>query len=391
MATESSIETRKVAGAIASMGINELIFNMAKGIADGQARLDEACMALAVQMGDAQIEFGKIPGTDEPDLISLIELGFTPNFYQFVDTILEINVSVSSQYEEEREVVTSDVDSQSDEKESQRQYADQRSSNYSSYGYGRSWGGYGFGGGGFGWGYGGYGSKYSAGSNTLTRENTLEKSKTVKVNTVDASFASKYGYEVAASSVIKTKIVPIPPPQVLEEAVQNAAKERKEWAKRFALLRYSKVVFAVIGDSGKSTKKSIDTYNKDGATQPDFQQATDIKIGLESLNDEYAKLTTDHWAVIENVKDRRMLDNYFESLMKFVTKLMDNYENEKLKTGVDKKALNAELKTSSDTITKIKNKVDEIMERLPLTPEEQASKDQEKEDINDQTQNNSPS
>ena len=134
MASESSIETQKVAGAIASMGIDELIFNMAKGIADGQARLDQTCMDLAVQMGDAQIEFGKIQGTDEPDLISLVELGFTPNFYQFVDTILEINVSVTSQYEEEREVVKSEIDQQSEEKQSQSQYAYQRSNNYSGYG-----------------------------------------------------------------------------------------------------------------------------------------------------------------------------------------------------------------------------------------------------------------
>ena len=383
MSSKSAIETQKVAGAIASMGIDELIFNMAKGIADGQARLDQTCMALAVQMGDAQIEFGKIPGTDEPDLISLVELGFTPNFYQFVDTILEINVSVTSQYEEEKEVVKSEIDQQSDEKQTQTQYAHQRNNNYSGYGYGRNWG-WGWG----SWGYGGYGYGYSGGSSTAYKENTAQKSKTVKVHTVDASFASKYGYEVAAASVIKTKIVPIPPPQVLEEAVQNAAKERKEWAKRFALLRYSKVVFSDIKESGSSTKEYISQFFKHKDTEgnqieartPEYQEATEIQIGLESLITEYDKLSSDHWSVIEDVKDRRILDTYFQSLSKSVTKLMVNYEEEQLKEDVDEQVINADLQIAVDTLSTIEGKIEEIKLRLPLTPEEQAEADKKKDD-----------
>lgn len=385
MSSESSIETQKVAGAIASMGIDELIYNMAKGIANGQARLDQTCMDLAVQMGDAQIEFGKIPGTNEPDLISLVELGFTPNFYQFVDTILEINVSVTSQYEEEKEVVKSEIDQQSEEKQSQTQYANQRNNNYSGYGYGRNWG-WGWG----SWGYGGYGYGYSGGSSSSERQNTAQKSKTVKVHTVDASFSSKYGYEVAAASVIKTKIVPIPPPQVLEEAVQNAAKERKEWAKRFALLRYSKVLLPAIAESGSKTNESIIEFLelKDGdgtvtqtKSSPSYSQITDIKIGLESINDEYFKLTNDHWAVIENVKDRRLLDNLFENLLKTLGKIMQNYDEEAKarKSGIDADALNDDLQFCFDGLDSMQNKINEIMERLPLTPEEQAEADQQKE------------
>ncbi|WP_421765349.1 hypothetical protein [Ekhidna sp.] len=386
MSSKSSVETQKVAGAIASMGIDELIFNMAKGIADGQARLDQTCMDLAVQMGDAQIEFGKIPGTDEPDLISLVELGFTPNFYQFVDTILEINVSVTSQYEEEKETVTSDIDQQTDEKQTQTQYAHQRSNNYSGYGYGHNWG-WGWG----RWGYGGYGYGYSGGSSTAYKENTAQKSKTVKVHTVDASFASKYGYEVAAASVIKTKIVPIPPPQVLEEAVQNAAKERKEWAKRFALLRYSKNLLPAIATSGSKTNELINPFlelkDGDGAitqtkSAPSYSQVTDIKIGLESLNDEFTKLTNDHWSVIENVKDRRLLDNLFENLLKTLGKIMKNYDADKQarKSDIDADELNSDLQMCFDNLDSMQSKVDEIMERLPLTPEEQAEADQKKDD-----------
>lgn len=383
MSDQSSIETQKVAGAISSMGIDELIFNMAKGIADGQARLDETCMALAVQMGDAQIEFGKIPGTNEPDLISLVELGFTPNFYQFVDTILEIRVSVSSQYEEEKEVVKSDINTQSDEKQTQSQYSQQKSNNYHGYGYGRSWGwGYGYAGRSYGWGYGGHGYGYSGGSSSSGRVNTNEKSKAVKVNTVDASFASKYGYEVAASSLIKTKIVPIPPPQVLEEAVQNAAKERKEWAKRYALLRFSKTVLPAISTDAESINTDLGTYLVDGAELPKFSEISEIKIGLEALNDEYAKLTNDHWSVIEDVKDRRILDTSFENIIGGLDDLMSFYDvpNKQRKASAIEEDLKAELQNNIDRLNDLKTKIDEIMERLPLTPEEQAAADQAQED-----------
>ncbi len=381
MSNQSSIETQKVAGAISSMGIDELIFNMAKGIADGQARLDETCMALAVQMGDAQIEFGKIPGTNEPDLISLVELGFTPNFYQFVDTILEIRVSVSSQYEEEKEIIKSDINTQSDEKQTQSQYSQQKSNNYHGYGYGRSWGwGYGYAGRSYGWGYGGHGHGYSGGSSSSGRVNTNEKSKAVKVNTVDASFASKYGYEVAASSLIKTKIVPIPPPQVLEEAVQNAAKERKEWAKRYALLRFSKTVLPAISTDAESIKTDLGTYLADAP--PSFPDISKIKIGLETLNDEYAKLTNDHWAVIEDVKDRRILDLAFENLIKGLDDLMAFYDvpNKQRKATTTSELIDPELEQNIERLEGLKAKIDEIMERLPLTPEEQAAADQAQDD-----------
>jgi hypothetical protein len=390
--TGAGTETKKIAGAITSMGIDELVFNMAKGIADGQARLDQTCMALAVQMGDAQIEFGKIAGTNDPDLISLIELGFTPNFYQFVDTILEVRVSVSSQYEEEQETSTSEVDQQSSERESQEQYANSRDNRYSGYGYsggysvGWGWGGYGV-----GWGGSGYG--YSGGSSASERKNANEKSKTVKVNTVDASFSSKYAYSVEASSLIKTKIVPVPPPQVLEEFVQGKAKERKEWAKRFALLRFSKNLLPAIADSGSKAAKIIEPFltlvdENDNYKVPVpfthliFDKANTLSISLVSLKDEYDKLTNDHWSVIENVKDRRLIDNVFENFSLIPAEIETAYPTDKNKVRVittdkdDQEKFYRKLITCHGRLTDLKEKIDEIMKRLPLTPEEMAREEE---------------
>ena len=379
-------ETKKVAGAITSMGIDELIFNMAKGIADGQARLDETCMALAVQMGDAQIEFGKIPGTNDPDLISLIELGFTPNFYQFVDTILEVRVSVSSQYEEEQEVSTSEIDQQVDERASQQQYASNRDNRYSGYGYS---GGYsvGWGRGGYGVGWGGSGYGYSGGSSSSSKTNAAQKSKSVKVNTVDATFASKYAYSVEASSLIKTKIVPVPPPQVFEEAVQSKAKERKEWAKRFALLRYAKNLLPAIADLGNKAETIISPYTNviDGdeyiapSDHLKYDKALEINVATTSISDEYVKLTNDHWAVIEGVQDRKYLDNIiekFSDLPKMIETVYSSSDNRITADSKEQEEYYRRLISCYEDSQSLISKINEIMERLPLTPEEMARQEE---------------
>lgn len=380
MARDAGQEVKNVAGAITSMGIDELIFNMAKGIADGQARLDETCMALAVQMGDAQMEFGKIPGTDEPDLISLIELGFTPNFYQFVDTILEVRVSVSSQYEEEQETSTSELDQQVDEKAQQEAYSSQRNNNYASAGYS---GGYSV-----GWGRGGYGVGWGASSNRSSgssaasaRSASTEKSKSVKVNTVDATFSSKYAYSVEGSSLIKTKIVPVPPPQVFEEAVRSKAKERKEWAKRFALLRFSKHLLPAIADSSVKVSENISTHIEDlinnKSSTFSYGEAEGFKISIESMNEEYQKLTSDHWAVIENIEDRRLLDNTFERLSDAGDSIFEYYtDDQSLKTDAEED-LKVDLPKHHEVLVRLKTKIDEIMKRLPLTPEEMLRAEEE--------------
>lgn len=379
-------ETKKIAGAITSMGIDELIYNMAKGIAEGQARLDQTCMDLAVEMGEAQIEFGKIPGTNDADVISLIELGFTPNFYQFVDTILEVRVSVSSQYEEEQEISTSEFDKQDDEHARQTEYNSQRNSSASNWNYSanRSLGvNFGRRSLGINSGYSASGGRSGSSSASSFGTKSLDKNKSVKINTVDATFSSKYAYSVEGSSLIKTKIVPVPPPQVFEEAVQSKAKERKEWAKRYALLRFSKGLLPAIGDSASEVASSIESAD---TTAPDISEIEEIKGSIESMSEEYDKLTNDHWAVIEGVEDRRSLDQTFANLKKQADKLMSYFAPDssgkiKFKSSATKGDYSDDLEACKDKmignkdkrITGMKARIDSIMERLPQTPEEMAA------------------
>ena len=81
----------------------EMIRNMGLAIAEAQHALDMVSMRIAPFMAgrqesydedgdqvitDSRIQFGT--GT-----YSLLELGFTPTFYQFVDTIIEVKISIS--------------------------------------------------------------------------------------------------------------------------------------------------------------------------------------------------------------------------------------------------------------------------------------------------------
>ena len=48
------------------------------------------------------------------------------------------------------------------------------------------------------------------------------------VSSVSASYASKYSYSAEGSSLIRTKLVPVPSPAILEERIRNLVEKRKE-------------------------------------------------------------------------------------------------------------------------------------------------------------------
>lgn len=167
----------------------EMVKKLGLGIAEAQFALDEVSLRLAQMMsGEYEVE---VPDENDPEKtkiekrsayvtfdgqqLSMLELGFTPNFYQFVDTIIEVKMSISMSTERERT----------------------RNSNTrtaSAIG-----GGLGFFGGG--------------------------KARTTSVS---ASFAAKYQYSAEGSSLLRTKLVPIPPPQILEERIRAIVEREAE-------------------------------------------------------------------------------------------------------------------------------------------------------------------
>jgi hypothetical protein len=106
--------------------------------------------------------------------LSLLELGFTPTFYQFVDTIIEVKISVSMTSSTEEKHSNTDVDMSTKVKA--------------------------------GWG---------------------SVSANMHIATVSASYAARTGYSAEGASLIRTKLVPLPPPAVLQERIRNLMEEQK--------------------------------------------------------------------------------------------------------------------------------------------------------------------
>jgi hypothetical protein len=138
-----------------AMPFDEMIASMGTGIAEAQRKLDEISFEITKMMSGTEAKY-RIRLSDGADArtYSLLELGFAPTFYQFVDTVLEVKVAFSM------------------------------SSETSNSGSDRG--------------------KYQA-----------------KSTPVDATYSNRYQYPVEGSSVMRTKLVTVPPPGLLEGRVRE--------------------------------------------------------------------------------------------------------------------------------------------------------------------------
>jgi len=142
---------------LADVPFDKMIENVAAGIANTQHELDKISLQILKTMSavddngryddNLKIPFGR---DDSGKLVkySLLELGFTPSFYQFVDTVIEIKMAIS-----------------------------------------------------------------------MTE--SKEKSVSINANAVNASYCSKYQYKVEGSTMVRTKLVTLPAPDILEERVRQ--------------------------------------------------------------------------------------------------------------------------------------------------------------------------
>jgi hypothetical protein len=141
----------------------QMIQRMGHAIAEAQFELDMKSLQVAQLMSGKSFKVGdEIVKGEKIDFggqkLSLLELGFTPTFYQFVDTIIEVKMSIEMQTSTEVK------------------------------------------------------SSFSA---------TFSSWCSPVSTTVSASYASKYQYSAEGSSLIRTKLVPVPPPPVLEERIRK--------------------------------------------------------------------------------------------------------------------------------------------------------------------------
>lgn len=163
----------------------EMVKNLGVGIAEAQLELDMVSTRIAqlmtgnvvnVDAADEQADEGEQDGMTVKlgdGEYSLLELGFTPTFYQFVDTIIEVKMAVSVKREQSQSTTTK--------------------------------------------------KKSITGRLRLFRG-----SASVSVSSVNASYASKYQYSAEGSSLMRTKLVPVPPPQLMEEIMREHALKRSD-------------------------------------------------------------------------------------------------------------------------------------------------------------------
>jgi hypothetical protein len=112
-----------------------------------------------------------------PTRVSLLELGFTPTFYQFIDTIIEVKIAITITQE-----TSSQVNTQTDTKTNAV----------------------------------GIGFKF-----TPFGKGKASYSRSVQTAQVNATYGSKYSHTAEGSSLLRTKLTPLPPPAVLEERIRG--------------------------------------------------------------------------------------------------------------------------------------------------------------------------
>ncbi|MDG2528596.1 hypothetical protein [Caulobacter endophyticus] len=124
-----------------------------------------------------------------PTRLSMLELGFSPTFYQFVDTIIEVKIAIKITHTSESSVTS--------------RYSNQVTTKGSSF----SWSLF----------------RGNAGASNTTQVTTSQ---------VDATYSSKYSYSAEGSSLLRTKLVPIPQPAILEERIRRQLDEEVERRRR---------------------------------------------------------------------------------------------------------------------------------------------------------------
>ncbi|MCB9761015.1 MAG: hypothetical protein H6739_14345 [Alphaproteobacteria bacterium] len=143
----------------------------------------------------------------KPRMVSMMELGFTPTFYQFVDSLIEVKVAVSVTRSTEYKW-GSKTESKTESKEDIIRSVKTHSWNFNS-----SWGQF-------------SGARYA-------QKKTGEVTRTV-VQSVDASYSNKYSYTAEGASVLRTKLVPLPPPPILEERIREVMEQERDFLARAA-------------------------------------------------------------------------------------------------------------------------------------------------------------
>ncbi len=153
----------------------ELVRTLGVGIAEAQYALDRVSIKIAQLMAGFKLDENENLVPDETSMIklregdsgvSLLALGFTPTFYQFVETYIELRLAISMSTQQEINVGTS-----------------VKAAAWSPFG--------------------------------------------VVAASVNASYSQKYQYEASGSSEMRTKLVSVPAPAMFEQRLRELMNEQE--------------------------------------------------------------------------------------------------------------------------------------------------------------------
>lgn len=186
-------ETQKVGNALTSVRIDQMILNLAKGIAWGQYDLDKVGVDITKMMG--------APGTVNigGEQISMLEAGFLPSFYHFVDTILEIKMEVNIREEQSS--------SRGFKETMQRSFETEAGAEV---------------------GFKAKASFFLGSAEVSAKAHWKTRSTSAYSRTVDAKHSQSFSQDLSATSLMRTKIVPVPPPELLVERVKILLERLRE-------------------------------------------------------------------------------------------------------------------------------------------------------------------
>lgn len=201
MARDIAADTLAVGNALASVRIDQMILNLAKGIAWGQYELDKVGVDITKMMG--------VPGmvTIGDEKLSMLEAGFLPSFYHFVDTILELKMEVNIREEVNTSLSAKSSTSASTSVETGGEFGVKASAS-----------------GGFG--------PFSASVETHAKAHWNTKSTAAYSRSVDASHSQKFSQDLSATSLMRTKLVPVPAPELLVERIKILLERMREEAEQ---------------------------------------------------------------------------------------------------------------------------------------------------------------
>jgi len=146
---------------------------------------------------------GRVKMVRKPKLVSMLELGFTPTFYQFVDTIIEVKIAIKMTRETEFSSTSKTTSTTSLRKDIVEPVMT-------------------------------FGMRIGDMSMATYRSQKTGTIDQVVSTSVDASYASKYSYSAEGASLLRTKLVPVPPPTILEERIREVMESEREYLRQAA-------------------------------------------------------------------------------------------------------------------------------------------------------------